>query len=376
VSEKAAALALAKLADDPSDTDAADKVSRWLLGNEHIKGRADPVDVAGRVHLAAESLASSESPDAVLAALREELANEPGTTLVALFRAPRCAELWEVGPVKLGPPSRVLDGLGVQVNAELRSAADRAAFALRVDDTAFGVRGRRRALEWLRAALGGLYLAGRIYGDGADSRIGPVPADELAPSLFVGTLASLGCLVEAMRIPPSVVLRVDDLLRDSRALDLVKDCVDPVSQDLVSQRLRSAAPWIQAAFDALIFPDAVMALGVALEALIGSESKADVVRVVTIRTGYLLREGETSAERALSGRDWRSRATRLYEIRSSVAHGRYEAGKLSESAEASIRQEFGDLVCRIADRFRQVGRERGWLEDKEMRTWQEELEMA
>jgi hypothetical protein len=374
VSEQAAVAALKKLAGEAGDVGARGKVVRWLLGQPGISDRVDETDLA-RVVEETAARSSSESALGDLANLRTALESSQGTTLVALFRGPEAQEVWEFGPVRFGPPGLLIDEHLRTTSGSWGAPRARAAFAIRVEDFAIGTRGSRRALEWLRAALGALYLAGRASGDGADTRLGPVPADELAPSVFVGPVGSMSGLVEMMRLPVTVPLDVDALLESSEAAALVHDCLRAERTDLVEQRLRQAAPWVQSSFDALAFPEAVLGLGVALESLIGSESTADVSRTIGMRAAFLLREGDTAAERALSGSDWRTKAANLYKARSKVAHGRYE-GTLGQDKERELRSDFEDFLCRVAIAFRDRGRTCGWLTDKDLRAWQEQLELA
>ncbi len=308
--------------------------------------------------------------------LRSDVESAPPTTLIALLRLPKVEQVWEFGPVRFGPPSGLLDDSVGPAAGSWGAAASAAALAVRVEEPASGALGHRRALDWLRASLGALYLAGRLRGGGADSRLGPVPGDDLAPAVFVGAGLSLSCLADVMRVPATVPLDIDALLASDEAAAIARDCLQVEPADLVEKRLRQAAPWIQFSFDAFSFPDAVLGLGVALECLIGSQSHADVVRTVGMRTAFLLREGETAAARALTGSDWRTKATDLYKARSTVAHGRYEEGELGQAKEREIRQQFEDLVCRVAQRFREEGRVRAWLTDKHMREWQDQLEMG
>jgi len=375
VSEQAAAAALMKLAGSPGDVDARAKVVRWLLGDKLIADRVDEADAEHLVdEAAARTTAGTEA--AVLAELKAGLEASPGTTLIALFRFPKVRQVWDFGPVRFGPPALVIDERVVPATGSWGASASAAAFAVRVDEPAIGTRGSRRALEWLRAGLGALYLAGRLNGGGADTRLGPVPADELAPSVFVGPVGSLGCLVEVLRVPATVPLELDALLAAEEASALVLDCLQSEPADLVQHRLRQAAPWIQFSFDALSFPDAVLGLGVALESLVGAENTSDVVRTIGMRAAFLLREGDTPAERALTGSDWQIKAKSLYKARSTVAHGRYEEGALSQAKEREIRHDFEDLVCRIATTFRAEGRRHNWLTDKDLKNWQEQLELA
>jgi hypothetical protein len=374
VSEQAAATALTKLAASSDDTNARAKVVRWLLADDTIRLRIDETDLERLVDDVAEHLTGSATDE--IARLKTGLATAEPTTIVALFRHPKAQGLWDIPPVRFGPVSRVVGGDAIPASGSWGAGSDAARFAIRVDEPAIGARGTNQALDWLRAVLGALYLAGRVNGGGADTRLGPVATDELAPAVFIGAAGSLGCLAEAMRLPTAVPLDIDELLDSTDAQALISDCLERAPATLVQRRLRQAAPWIQFAFDALSFPDAVLGLGVALESLIGSESKADVVRTIAMRTAFLLREGATTSERALSGSDWRKKATSLYDARSTVAHGRYEQGALSQAKERQIRLEFEELICRVAINFRRQGMEHSWMTDKDLRIWQEQLELA
>jgi hypothetical protein len=90
----------------------------------------------------------------------------------------------------------------------------------------------------------------------------------------------------------------------------------------------------------------------------------------------MLREGRSRDQRSLTGGHWRDRAKKLYGRRSKVAHGRYTEGQLARGEELAIRNEFEDLVCRTAARFREIGRREKWQTDADLRKWQERLELA
>lgn len=372
MSDQAAAAALAKLAADPADVNARAKVVRWLLKDELIRARVDESDLERFVDDAA--LAAGDASTAI-SRLKTDLGIAPGTSLIALFRRPAGEQVWQFGPVRFGPVPLILDDELQPAAGSWGTPGESAAFAFRVEQDAIGVRGSERALEWLRAALGALYLAGRIEG-AADARLGPIPADELAPAMFVGPTSSLRAVVDVMRLPSTIPLDVDRLLSNEGAFELVSDCLQVEPLDLVQSRLRQAATWIQCSFDALSFADAILSLGVALEALIGSESTSDVIRTIGMRAAFLLREGNTPEERTLSASDWRSSATRLYQSRSTVAHGRYEFGADSNAKERKIRQEFEEIVCRVAAKFRAEGRKQRWLRDADLKRWQEKLELG
>jgi hypothetical protein len=376
VSDQAAAQALEKVAAS-GDKAAAEKVVRLLLRDETISQRVDFADIEDAVVRAAGEMAQRGSaPSVSMAALESALKSGTGTTLIAIFSVATVSTRKTVGCTEFGPAHALLDDSSLALERGdwgALGASDQ--LAIRVTDPALAGRGRRVALQWLRGALGALYLAGRAIG-GVDVRVGPVPADDLAPSVFVGPPNQLACLVHAMRLPLSVPLDIDKLLANTEAVDLMADCLGNDRSDLVSLRMRDAAPWIQLAFDALAYPDAVLSLGISLEALIGSESPADVVKVVSTRAAFLLREGRSRSDRAISGGEWRARTKRLYDARSRVAHGRYTEGTLSAEEQWQVRRDFEDLVCRVAVEFRNVGRRQGWTTDKDLRSWQDELEMG
>src|SRR4051794_4156022 len=104
----------------------------------------------------------------------------------------------------------------------------------------------------------------------------------------------------------------------------------------------------------------MLALGIALEVLVGSEGKGNVVEIVSRRCGYLLREGDTDSDRALSGLDWKKRTVKYYGERSDVAHGRYTEDPVQLARQPRVRDEFEQLVMRLTFRFRDLGRKEGW----------------
>ena len=354
-----------------ADANAANKAARWMLDNYPLVAeRFDMADVEAAVLKSASGHDADTDYGDALTRLAESLEIGPGTVLVSLFRKPSVAKTWTLGNVTIGAASTVLNADAFP-GSEFDALREHAGIAIRVDETAARMRGARRALQSVRASIGALYLAGRMAG--ADTRVGPVPGDGFTPTIFVGAPGQLVAFVEAMRLPESAPLELELLLSDPCHLDFVEDCLGS-SGDFITSRLRSAAAWSQVGFDALAYPEAVLALGVALEALVGSESVSDTVKTVGTRVGFLLRTGETQEDRALDALDWRKRTSTVYAERSAVAHGRYQEGEASK--ESTNRRDFEDLVCRVAMRFREVGREKEWAQDKDLRKWQEMLEMG
>jgi len=377
VSREAAVRALEKFA-ETGDAGALEKLTRLLLRDPSIRERIDEVDVEAAVERATVEVAAGGEPAAALGTLESELSSAPETTLVAVFPGVAVSSAVAIGCVEFAPASTVFakPGLALASGAPLPDFTKQEALAVRVNEPAAGSKGRRRALLRLRAAVGALYLCARLHGAG-DRRLGPIPADDRAPALFVGPAGDLACLVQVMRFSPSFPLDIDGLLKLPAAMSLMADCLDPGPADFVSQRLRDCAPWIEVAFDALAYADAVLSLGVALEVLLGSESQhEEVVKLVSKRVAFLFREGRSRDQRLLTAAEWRDRARRLYGQRSKVAHGRYTEGELTELEERAIRSEFEDLVCRSAARFREIGRREGWQADNDLRKWEERLELG
>jgi hypothetical protein len=236
--------------------------------------------------------------------------------------------------------------------------------------------GAVQATRWLRAALGGLYLLSRHAGHRAS--LGAVPADAPATSVFVGPAGGgrFERITHQFRISRAHDLDVDTLLAGQPAREFLEDCLSEEPPDLVAERLTQCAPWFQIGVDALAYPDAVLALGIALEALVGSEGQGNVVEMVSRRSGYLLREGSNNDEKALNGLDWAKKAAKYYGERSAVAHARYveESGALP--AQLDHRSGFEELVFRAAWRFRDFGRAEGWKAYKDMKAWWELSQMA
>jgi hypothetical protein len=340
--------------------EALDKVVRSLAGD----------DIAQAALKAASScLELREDPAETFDRLKLDLAEGPGTVIVAMFRSPPLTRKAAFGRIQFCPPEELVAENGLEDAAGGVFAA--AELAVRVEDPGGGSRGARRALQWLRAGLGALYLAANTADVGA--RVGPVPADDFAPALFVGGAGNFGRLVETLRIHNSVPANLDQMLLDAEAVDLIGDCLQDFP-DFVSSRLWLACSWLEVAFDALSFPDAALALGIALEALVGAQGPGDTVKTVSTRTAFLMRDGSTADDRALSALDWRDRTKSVYKARSAVAHGRYAEGDAAK--EAKHRSSFEELVCQVAVKFRCIGREEGWESDADMQAWQERLELA
>lgn len=350
--------------------EALEKIVRSLAADTAIRERYDDEDIArAAVTAATLCLERGVDPAEAFDRLKLDLAEGQGTVIVAMFRTAPLTRTAAFGRIQFSPPEELAAESGLEDAAGGIFAA--AGLAVRVEDPGGGNRGARQALQWLRAGLGALYLAASAADVG--TRMGPVPADDFAPALFVGEAGSFGGLVESLRIRNSVPANLDQILVDEDAVDLIGDCLrEP--PDFVSGRLWLACSWLEVAFDALAYPDSVLALGIALEALVGAQGPGDTVKIVSTRTAFLMREGTSADDRTLNALDWRDRTKDVYKARSAVAHGRYAQG--DSAVEARLRSSFEELVCQVAVRFRSVGREEGWESDADLQAWQERLELG
>lgn len=121
------------------------------------------------------------------------------------------------------------------------------------------------------------------------------------------------------------------LLADGSRRDFVLSCL--TSTDVIPRRLRVAARWYADAHWSLEEDDAVLALGVALDALVGARQGLPG-RILAQRFAYL--EPDPALRRARVDR-WNE----MYSLRSTIAHGG-EAGKALEAF--SVRDMAAEVV--------------------------------
>lgn len=372
-----AALALRKVAE--GEISPATEIAKWLAEQEGIAGLYALDDLVAEVMSVAHQAVDEESSGRAIETVVSDLSSRPSTRLFAAFDGARAAQVIECGPVTLGPAPLINERYGLKSCVEPAAAAifDQGdSLAIVVEVPARGRLGAAHATRWLRGGLGSLYLLAREHG--LKPALGTVSEDIPAASVFVGpaTGSAFERISHQFRLAAGEPLDVDALLGRDDALAFLADCLSPQPSDLVAERLTQCAHWFQAGADALAYPDAVLALGIALEALVGGEGKGNVVEVVSKRCGYLLRKGENDQERALSGLDWKRRATKYYGERSDVAHGRYAEDPGRLTLQPSVREEFEQLVARLVFRFRDRGRAEKWSDYKSMKRWWELLEMV
>lgn len=371
-----AALALRKVAE--GEVSPATEVARWLAEQDGIAGLYALDDLVAEVLSAANKAVDKESSAHAIEGVVADLGSRPSTRLFAAFEGAKATQVVERGPVTLGPAPLIDERYSLRACVDPAAAAifDSDSLVVVVEVPARGKLGAAHATRWLRGGLGSLYLLARE--DGLKPALGTVTGDMPGASVFVGPANGSGFdrMSHQFRLAAGDPLDVDLLLGREDALAFFADCLSLQPGDLVAERLTQCAPWFQAGADALAYPDAMLALGIALEALVGSEGKGNVVEVVSKRCGYLLRKGENDSERALSGLDWKRRASKYYGERSDVAHGRYAEDAERLALQPSLRDEFEQLVARLVFRFRERGRKEKWVDYKAMKRWWELLEMV
>ncbi len=296
MSERAAAYALAKVA-ETGDLAALGKVAQLILRDHAVAERFDPEDIAIDVELAAQDIArGSVTAEEALLHLTTSLRGRAGTTAIGIFAAASASQIRRIGCASVGPVAALLaedvlrrvdgDWARLPIRIAWQSVSTTPPLARAVDGEPFA----GCAQPWERSTLlAGLQIAATTHGSDLSLR--------MSCSLrFLSDTRPNWPAVQTMRLPASVPLDVDRILANDEALAVIADCLDSDADALVPKRLGDATPWIQIAFDSLAYPDAVLALGVALEVLLGSTGNEDVTKVISMRTAYLLREGSSRDE--------------------------------------------------------------------------------
>lgn len=375
MNRQGAALALEKIA--AGEAQKAGQVAEWLQSQEGIGGLYVTEDLVYAVTDVASSLAGTDPSEAAAAvdSLVCDLCERPATRVFAVFEHVVCTELVTRGPITLGPVGEVDEQFGLTGGlADADGVLDGAAFVVMAEVPARERLGLVHGARWLRGALGALYFLARRAG--ARPSLGRVHAGVPGGRVFAGAEDDYQHVSYRFRLTTGDDLNIDHLLGLEDGMDFFLDCLSVEPTDLVAERLTQCAPWFQFGLDAAAYPDAALALGIALEALVGNETGGSVVDVVSKRCGYLLQTGDDEKARALSGLDWKRKASKCYDQRSSVAHGRYVESPKQLAREPQLRDAFEDLVSRVAFRFRERGRDEGWATFKDMKDWAELLEMS
>ena len=350
----------------------------WLV-TDVVPDRYEPTDVVDTVtNVALAGASQGQASAAVLDELIAQLVEAPTLLVFGVFRGAALSTEIDLDPVWLGPATLIDQRFSLSSGADESFAATLKSdhFLVLVRTNRNGRMAAALGLSLLRGAIGALYIV--AVNAGVEPAIAELPAQSPSAAVMIGPGADgrYSEHVVGRRIGPAAVVDLDELLRDAQARDILEDCVAPRSEDLVSQRLSQCTPWLQIGMDALADSDAFLALGIALEALVGSEGGGETVDVVARRTGYLMRQGDTDEERALSGLSWANRTRKFYGERSTVAHARYVHDPTKAGRERQIRSDFEALVCALVPRFRSVGRAKAWTDYRDMKSWWDIVQMA
>ena len=357
-----------------------DKVLRWLVLQQGIGDRWHQLDLAERIDATADLLRREVGDTAPahdvqgappqldeptvrhLRGLVADLADAQADWLIAVCGHARTTRGHAFDDVTFGPLSAVRDDLRPVAPGE-----EGQALAITVAPNACGREAAVRGTERLRQALGALYLAAVVAGQRAPSgtRIG----DGFPPAIYLTAPGRGGSLLtpDAVAGLSAEPLDADEILSASDSVALMGEILARDRHDLAQERLPRGAAWLQRGFDAISFADAVLALGVALECVIGDESAGHTVENVSRRCSLLLVEDDNPLKRL----DVSKQARRLYDWRSRVAHGRFEPAGQDAAELESVRHEFASFVSRVTAAFADKARAERWQKYDDLRDWYE-----
>ena len=174
---------------------------------------------------------------------------------------------------------------------------------------------------------------------------------------------------------PGSTAQLGVLLSSREAVQIILDATALTPIDLVQQRLTNAARWFQLASSASSTADAVISLGIALEILTGDAGTVGVTDKIIRRSAVFLASGAPANERGDVYFDELKRAKKLYDLRSRVAHGRYDEWRSNQSAADDLRVDFQRFVLEVALGFRRHARERNIRDDQDFSTWWKRVEI-
>lgn len=375
MNQRGAARAFAELLTD-GDAGRAGAIAEWLAGREGVGDRFTAEDLEAAVIGKATAAGQGAEPAAEIAALLSELQAALPVLLLAGFDGARISTSFAFPPIWLGPARQMNAQHGLSALFDHQPAfLSEDTLLVAIEEVASGALGATRGFRQLRAVLGAIYLLASEAGQ--DGRLGVLPEGTPAP-VYIGPSDSgrFARVFHHARIAGKGGIEIDGLLKQASGQEVFAECTGSGPEDLVTERLAQFAPWLQVGFDAVAYPDAVLALGISLEALVGGEQTEAVVEVVSRRCGYLLGEGETDEEVALNRLDWVKRVRRHYDRRSSVAHGRYIELPENSKRERDGRREFERLVCSVAMKLREIGHREQWLSYSDMKRWWDLVQMA
>ncbi len=282
--------------------------------------------------------------------------SQAGERLLAVFGLSTLPGVRQAGDVQVGPASEL-------AHPDLRAAVgwDDHQLAILIELQARGRLAPRAGIERLREVLGGLYYA--AIRAGQDPGLQPGTPGDIPSGSFV--LAGAATPVSAQ------VLRCDGLL----LLDLQGFSEATYSEfeaviahpygTFAGERVAAGLSWLQRGIDAVSHSESVLALGVALESVIGDASSHDVMATLRRRLPFVLLPDGPPLHRL----DVITDAERFYEHRSKVAHGRFSRQEEILPGLDEERRDFARFVVRTIAGFVSMAEEHGWEDEAAMRRW-------
>lgn len=234
--------------------------------------------------------------------------------------------------------------------------------AILIELEACGRLAARTGIARLREVLGALYYAAILTGQ--TPGLQPNAPGDLPPGTFlVGPSTSAALSADLLR--GEGLKRLD--LR-SLAAGGFADFDSAIATGwgtFARARIATGLAWLQRGIDSVSPLDSVLALGVALESVIGDTTSRDVMTILTRRLPFLLLPRGPALERL----DVIERTKTFYEYRSRVAHGRLSREDETRGDFVEHRREFATFVARTIAAFIERVEEDRWDDERMMQRW-------
>ncbi len=368
MNEQSASKALQQIA--AGDYCKLEELITWLLQRTDIEQRYLPRDLEE-----AAKATATHAGDGGLLALLDDLTSRPDSLLLAFFPTEKASEIvFDLPCARIGPASALLQETPNPL-AETIPPERSDTLAVLTRHAAQGRLGALRNSAWLQTVLGAIGLAAYAK----SNLLAPIAlCPVLGTAVFIDTGTGVPDEVGRAALLGPGLASTDQLavlLSDADALGIILDATALEPSDLVQQRLTLAARWFQLASSASSTADAVISLGIALEVLTGDSGSLQVTDKIVRRSALFLASGAPAHERGDVYFDELKRGKKLYDLRSRVAHGRYDEWNGNQSKADNERTEFHRFVFEVALGFRRHARERNMRDDNDFTTWWKRVEI-
>lgn len=366
MNERGAAAALESLS--AGSEEQLDGLCSWLAEQDGVAGRYLARDLAAAVRTIAKTDASSAI---MLESLLETLRGRPDSVLVARFSGTAARETYRLDGAAVGPTGTLAEEFAFVPLGAWPAHPER--LAVVITHPSQGRLGAIRTAAWLQTVLGAISLAAySISSDLTSVAAGP----PMESAVFIDGQAGSGeALDTAARFSPNALEDLAIVFENEAVFNLLSDATARVPVDLAQGRLTLAARWLQVASSAVSTPDALVALGIALETITGDDTSGAVVERVTKRSATFLAARASRDDRVDVYQDELKRAKRLYGLRSRAAHGQYDEWTSDQAEGDRSRSELHRFVLEVCLGFRQHARERNMADVEDLKRWWSRVEI-